>query len=384
LAKQIGTDGAAISAPGKLHVLFVATVGVGSDGATGGQAVAATALFQSSLSQAVELELLSTAAPRVPPPSLPRRAARAIARLSRFVVRLWAADVVLVFAADAVSLFEKGLMCIVARLARRGVVLHVSGGNVPAQCERQRVVRTWLRWVLCSAHYVCVLSAYWTGFFSRYGEPSKIIEVSNGFKLGGPSLPRPPGNRLAFVGWVTREKGVFEALDVLAEVRILYPATTLTVVGGGRDLEAFTRAVEARGLTCAVRTTGWLSNGEVQRILRDSDVFLFPSHFEGLPNAVVEAMAAGLPVVATRVGGVPDLIRHGQSGFLADVGDVVGMAKMVGQLLAEPDLARELGRRGRDIVLERCDIERVWRQYAHVLHDAATLAGRGDRGGERA
>ena len=377
-------DGVAISALGKLHVLFVATVGVGSDGATGGQAVAATALFESGLAQAVELELLSTAAPLVPPPALPRRVAHAIARLSKFIVRLWAADVVLVFAADAVSLLEKGLMCILARLAHRGVVLHVSGGNVPAQCDRQRCVRTWLRWVLRSAHYVCVLSAYWTGFFSRYAERAKIIETSNGFKLGGPSLPRPPRSRLVFVGWVTREKGVFEALDVLADVRILYPSATLTVVGGGRDLEEFTRAVEARRLMCAVRITGWLSNGEVQRILRDSDVFLFPSHFEGLPNAVVEAMAAGLPVVATRVGGVPDLIRHGESGFLADVGDVVGMAKRVSELLAQPDLAREIGRRAREIVLERCDIERVWPRYAQALHDAATLAGRGGRGDEPA
>lgn len=364
--------------------MFVATVGVGSDGATGGQAVAATALFESGLAQAVELELLSTAAPSVPPPALPRRAARAIVRLSRFIVRLWAADVVLVFAADVVSLLEKGVMCFVARLARRGVVLHVSGGNVPAQCDRQRVVRTWLRWVLHSAHYVCVLSAYWTGFFNRYAERAKIIEIPNGFKLGGPSLPRPPRSRLVFVGWVTREKGVFEALDVLADVRILYPSATLTVVGGGRDVEAFTLAVEARGLMCAVRITGWLSNGEVQRILRDSDVFLFPSHFEGLPNAVVEAMAAGLPVVATRVGGVPDLIRHGESGLLADVGDVVGMAKRVSELLAQPDLAREIGRRGREIVLERCDIERVWPRYAQALHDAATLAGRGSRGDEPA
>jgi glycosyltransferase involved in cell wall biosynthesis len=362
-----------------VHVLFVATVGVGRGGATGGQAVAATELFQSGLSEAVDLELLSTAPPLVPPPALPRRAARAMARLFRFVVRLWSADVVLIFAADAVSLLEKGSMCLLARLAHRGVVLHVSGGNVPAQCDRRPALRTWVRLALGSAHFICTLSAYWTAYFGRYARREKIIEIPNGFKLDGPTLSHQPGWRIVFVGWVTREKGVFEALDVLAGVRIVHPSATLTIVGGGRDLDAFTRDVEDRGLQGAVRMTGWLSRQEVQRILRESDVFLFPSHFEGLPNAVVEAMAVGLPVIATRVGGVPDLIRHGDSGFLVDVGDIAGMTMTVNDLFARPDLAREIGRRGREAVLDRCDIERVWPQYARVLHEAATRAGRGSR-----
>ena len=362
-------------------MLFVATVGVGRDGATGGQAVAATELFQSGLSRAVDLELLSTAPPLVPPPALPRRAARAMARLFRFVVRLWWADVVLVFAADAVSLLEKGSMCLLARLARRGVVLHVSGGNVPAQCDRRPALRTWVRLALGSAHFVCTLSAYWTSYFGRYTRREKIIEIPNGFKLDGLTMSQShqPGGRIVFVGWVTREKGVFEALDVLASVRSVHPLATLTIVGGGRDLDAFTRDVEGRGLQGVVRMPGWLSRREVQRTLGESDVFLFPSHFEGLPNAVVEAMAAGLPVIATRVGGVPDLIHHGESGFLVDVGDIAGMTAIVNELLARPDQAREIGRRGREAVLGRFDIERVWPQYARVLHQAAMRAGRGSR-----
>jgi glycosyltransferase involved in cell wall biosynthesis len=360
-----------------LHVLFVATVAAGTGGATGGQAAAATVLFESGLAHAVELELLSNTPLSVPPPALPRRAARALARLSRFVRRLWAADVVLVFAADAVSLLEKGWMCILARLARRGVVLRVSGGNVPAQCDRWPVLRVWLRLVLGSAHFVCTQSAYWTAYFGQYGGRDKVIEVSNGVKLGGPPVSHPPGGRIVFVGWVTREKGVFEALEVLARVREVHPSATLTIVGGGRDLDIFAEIVDARGLNYAAHTTGWLSRHEVQRVLSESDVFLFPSHVEGLPNAVIEAMAAGLPVVATRVGGLPDLIRHEESGFLVEVGDVAGMTARVSELLARPDQAREIGQRGRQTVVERCDIERVWPRYAQAIREAARHAGRG-------
>ena len=371
----------AVSGLNKLRVLFVATVTDGSGHPVGGQAVAATTLFESGLAQVVELELLSTVPPSVPPPALPRRVALAAARLSRFATRVWSADVVLVFAADAISLLEKGSMCIFARLARRGVVLRVSGGNVPAQCDKRPVLRAWLRLVLRSVHFVCTQSAYWTAYFGRYAAREKIVEASNGVSLGDPPIPHLPGGRIVFVGWVTREKGVFEALDVLAGVRVRHPSATLTIVGGGRDLDAFTLDVEGRGLQGVVRITGWLSHQEVQRTLREGDVFLFPSHFEGLPNAVVEAMAAGLPVVATRVGGVPDLIRHGESGFLVDVGDIASMTMRVNQLLAQPDRAQEIGRRGREVVVDRCDIDRVWPRYAQALHAAAARAGRGSGAG---
>src|SRR5262249_45092477 len=145
---------------------------------------------------------------------------------------------------------------------------------------------------------------------------AKVIEVSNGVNLGGPPVPHAPGSRIVFVGWVIREKGVFEALEVLAGVRAVHPSVTLTIVGGGRDLDTVREKVDAQGLHGAAHITGWLSRHDVQQVLGDSDVFLFPSHCEGLPNAVIEAMAVGLPVVATKVGGLPDLIRHEENGFL--------------------------------------------------------------------
>jgi glycosyltransferase involved in cell wall biosynthesis len=363
----------------RLHVLFVANVTSTPGGATGGQAVVAATLFRSRLATAVDLEPLATATPAVPPPPLPWRMAFAARRLARFVTRLWAADAVLVFAADTVSLLEKGWMCIIARLAGRGVVLRLSGGNLPAQCDTYPVLRAWLRLVLRSVHFICTQSPYWTTYFTRFPEArDKLLEVSNGLVIGAPPLSRqrPAAGSLVFVGWVTREKGVFEALEVFEGVRRLHPSATLTVVGGGRDVDAFGAAVRRRGLTSLVNALGWVDWHEVQRILRDSDIFLFPSHFEGLPNAVIEAMAAELPVVATRVGGVVDLIRHGENGFLVDVGDVMLMTSLVGDLLDRPDQAREMGLRARRTVAERCDIENVWPRYAEAIREAAARAGR--------
>jgi glycosyltransferase involved in cell wall biosynthesis len=183
---------------------------------------------------------------------------------------------------------------------------------------------------------------------------------------------------LVFVGWVTQEKGVFEAIEVLYRLRRRHPFTTLTVVGSGRDLELFRARVHKRGLTDAVRLCGWLDRQKVQCILRDSDVFLFPSHSEGLPNAVLEAMAAGLPVVATRVGGVPDLICDGQNGFLVDVGDIDGMTTHISDLMQDPERASRIGALGRQTVTERCNIERVWPRFEEAIHRAVGWVGRAE------
>jgi glycosyltransferase involved in cell wall biosynthesis len=350
----------------------------GPDGATGGQVVAASTLFQSKLADAMSLELIALPTQSVPPPRLGRRLVRALSRFTQFAARLQSADAVLVFAADAVSLIEKGSMCIVARLAGRGVVLRTGGGNLAAQCDGSRLARAWLRLVLRSVHFICTQSPHWTTYFNGYREAHhKVVEVSNGVALGPAPIraPRAGAARLAFVGWVTREKGIFEALEVLGRLRQWHPSATLTVAGGGRDTNAFLAAASARGLIGAVHMRGWVDGEEVRRILRESDVFLFPSHCEGLPNALIEAMAAGLPSVAARVGGVPDLIRNGENGFLVDVADVDRMTTLVGELVSCPERAREIGLRARQTAEDRCDIERVWPRYADAIHQAVAHAG---------
>jgi glycosyltransferase involved in cell wall biosynthesis len=359
-------------------VLFVANVMPGPDGATGGQVVAASTLFQSKLADAMSLELIAVPTQSVPPPSLPRRFVRALSRFTQFAARLRRADAVLVFAADAVSLIEKGLMCIVARLAGRGVVLRTGGGNLAAQCDGSWLARAWLRLVLRSVHFICTQSPHWTTYFNRYREAHhKVVEVSNGVALGPAPIrtPHQGGARLAFVGWVAREKGIFEALEVFDRLHRVSPSVTLTVAGGGRDMGAFLAAIATRGLADAVSVRGWVNGEEVRRILRDCDVFLFPSHSEGLPNALIEAMAAGLPAVATRVGGIPDLIENGENGFLVDVANIDQMTTVVRNLVACPDRAREVGLKARKTAADRCDIERVWSRYADTIYRAVTRAG---------
>ena len=103
--------------------------------------------------------------------------------------------------------------------------------------------------------------------------------------------------------------------------------------------------LEKLGVHDRVRMFGFHSN--VPALLPGFDIFCLTSDFEGTPNAVLEAMAAGLPVIATRVGGIPHIVRDGETGFLIEPGDVMGLADALRELLREPQRARRMGAAGR-------------------------------------
>jgi glycosyltransferase involved in cell wall biosynthesis len=115
---------------------------------------------------------------------------------------------------------------------------------------------------------------------------------------------------------------------------------------------------------------GWIDAAAIAALLARSDVLLLPSHFEGMPNAVLEAMAAGVPVVCTAVGSLPDLIHDGENGFLAEVGDTALMSAAVNKLLADAELATKVGAAGRAAVSARFAMEKVWPAYVEAISSA--------------
>jgi glycosyltransferase involved in cell wall biosynthesis len=136
------------------------------------------------------------------------------------------------------------------------------------------------------------------------------------------------------------------------------PRFRLLVVGGGDLLEGLREEAASRGLGGIVRFLG--SRGDVARFLSISDAYVLSSAWEGMPNTVMEAMASALPVVATQVGGVAELVEDGSSGFLVPPGDPAAMAdRMIGLMALEPEHRRRMGTSGRDRMAREFDMEVV-------------------------
>jgi glycosyltransferase involved in cell wall biosynthesis len=183
-----------------------------------------------------------------------------------------------------------------------------------------------------------------------------------------------PADRFA-VGWIGRMTAVKRTDDVLVAFKRLRDEgvdAVLCMVGDGPDRVQLERRAHELGV---IRDTLFLGYQEdVAPFYSAFDTLVLPSSNEGTPVSAIEALAAGRPVVATRVGGVPDVVRDGEDGFLVETGDTVELAARLAQLARDPELRERMGQQGRERVLPRYAVDRlvddVDRLYRSLLEAA--------------
>jgi glycosyltransferase involved in cell wall biosynthesis len=162
------------------------------------------------------------------------------------------------------------------------------------------------------------------------------------------------------VGWIGRMTGIKRVPDVLLSFRCLLEQgvdATLCMVGDGPDRIPAERHAKSLGVAKRVVWTGY--QRDVSPYYSLFDALVLPSANEGTPVVAIEALAACCPVVATRVGGVPDVVSDGDDGFLVSTGDVRAIADALASLARDPQLRRRMGRRGRELVVPRYRVQRL-------------------------
>jgi colanic acid/amylovoran biosynthesis glycosyltransferase len=178
------------------------------------------------------------------------------------------------------------------------------------------------------------------------------------------------------------KKGLNLSIEAYAQFRQKWPLATLTIAGDGPLLDSL--QAHASELNVSVRFTGFLSPSELKELLYQSHIFLHPSGStdagdqEGIPNSVLEAMATGLPVLATSHGGIPEAIESGKTGLLVSEGDLAGLVDGLKRLASEPELAEQLGSNASRFIAENFDAEQQARALAGIYREVI------ERGGGRA
>jgi glycosyltransferase involved in cell wall biosynthesis len=191
------------------------------------------------------------------------------------------------------------------------------------------------------------------------------------------SAPTTPG-RLLFAGTISERKDPITLLAALDRVRGKAPAAHLHLAGRAIDAEYPQRVqqfVAEHGLTGCTRFLGLLDVRAMMEEYARCAVMVLPSRQETAPVVILEAMAAGKPVVATDVGGVRDLIEDGVSGFLTPAGDVEEMARRIEQLLDDDNLREQMGQRGKAIAWSRFRRDIIADRYHEIYRQVATRLG---------
>lgn len=162
-------------------------------------------------------------------------------------------------------------------------------------------------------------------------------------------------------------KGHHTALSAFANLLVDNPDLQLVWCGGGPEEESLRREVRRLGIGRSVRFLGFRDDVSVQ--LAQADIFWMPSKWEGMPIACIEAMAMALPIVASNVGGIPELVLDGVTGLLIEPESPVQLAEATRRLLHDPDLARALGRASRARAQQCFSIDATVDSYIQAYHD---------------
>lgn len=271
------------------------------------------------------------------------------------------ADILHLQVSERTSFLRKGLLLFLGRTLGMRTVLHHHGAELVSFYEGARpLVRWWTRLVSRRADRTVVLGEAWRRFAVRDAgvAPRRVVLLRNGAgdvapavarRRQGAGTDRDAGRRpvrLAMIANLSDRKGVPELLAALVRLRQNGHALRATFAGGG-EIERFRREAERLGVGDICVFTGWVGREAVLDVLSEADISVLPSHDEGLPMAIIEAMSAGLAVVATPVGAIPEVLTHERDCLLVPPGSVDALTAALERLIADPALRRALAAEGR-------------------------------------
>ena len=238
------------------------------------------------------------------------------------------------------------------------------------------------KWALrrLDAYGVVVSSALTNVVTARIGIPPRKVEfIPNGVDLAvfhPKPITAPADATIRVIGTLAEVKRPLDAISAFARLIRTVPRAQLSFVGDGPLRTAVASRVSSLGLSGSVQILGQRS--DVPELLRATTVLWQLSRSEGSPLACIEAMACGIPVIATRVGGIPDLVRDGETGFLVSVGDVEDVSRLTTQLLQNNQLHARLSTNSIAVAQELFDQRRMAAKYLDMM---ANIVGRNSRSG---
>jgi glycosyltransferase involved in cell wall biosynthesis len=280
-------------------------------------------------------------------------AVKAWARVA-VLLRKLDAPLVHVQTASRGSFWRKFVVCLLARAAGRPYIVHLHGGGFTRfyESESGSLGRHCIRSTLAHAALVIALSEEWRDRLLRICPTAKVEVLHNAVAIPETVVPRrvaDAGQTLLFLGHLLRDKGVYDLVRACAAVASRFPRLKL-VLGGVGNIDKVQELAAQLGIPERVSCPGWLGPEQKAAALASSTIFLLPSYAEGMPMALLEAMSWGMPVVATPVGGIPQLVQHEVNGMLVAPGDVDGLAASIARLLEDMPLRVRIGAAARATV----------------------------------
>lgn len=275
-------------------------------------------------------------------------------RLIRFVFFLFgnkSYKIVHIHCSSEGSFVRKYFFFLIAKIFRKKTIIHIHSGRFLNFYNNSNVLyRVTIKWVLTSCDILVVLSESWVNKYKQIFNAKRIEVIPNIIQepkkeVNSVSIEKDNLLHVVFLGKLFKPKGIYDLLETVFEHYNYFKSKmVLHIAGYDEDgLEHKFRPLDQEGV---LRFEGFLNLKKKNILLNNSDLLILPSYSEGFPVSLLEAMSHKLAVIATEVGGIPDLVSHNKNGLLIQPGDKDGIFKALEKYIENPNLAQEHGKVG--------------------------------------
>lgn len=262
------------------------------------------------------------------------------------------------------------------------IVLHMHGGNFEKLYDNfPYILQLYTRWIFRLTDVVIAVSSEWKNRLARLIPVEKIFVLRNCIDIQGirpkSSYPSADTVNILFLGRVGQQKGAFDLLDAIQQIKSKHLKIHVWMVGPEEvegDNEYARTYLENHKLMDICELVGVVSKEKADQFYQNADIFVLPSHYEGLPMVVLEALAAGLPVVATPVGGIPEVVHDGYNGYLTPIRNPTNLASNLVNLINDAGTRKTMGLRSREIAEQMLSIEIYVEKLEKLYSQISTIS----------
>lgn len=323
----------------------------------GGVSAVVNNYYAAGLDQQVKLKYIETMVDG----SKARKLVQAMIAYFRFLFILPFYDILHVNMAADASCYRKKVFIDTAGLFGKKIIIHEHGGDFEGfyyeRCSKKQ--QAGIKKTLNRAEVFLVLSESWKEFFSAIVDGNKIQVLQNGILIPAKEKSDYSSHNVLFLGRLCKEKGIGELLKAVPAIKKQIPDFQL-ILGGVWEEGNDSLKEKAGALSQSILCPGWVSAEERERLMEECSIFVLPTWFEGQPISLLEAMAKGMCVAASAVGGIPQIMgnQEEQTGVLLPSENVDALADALVDLLEDEEKRRTMGNHARKRMISHYDISR--------------------------
>jgi glycosyltransferase involved in cell wall biosynthesis len=245
-------------------------------------------------------------------------------------------------------------------------------------------MRWYIPFVLKRTDVVICQSQIWKDFYLNLepSNPDRYVIIENWIDLKkyttlGTSAKKGSDKniQILFLAWVDQAKGIFELIDAmnLIKHKINRNNIQLNICGKGEAFDEIEAKIKTLELEDICKIKGWIRGDQKLKMFESSDIYVLPTYFEGFPNSLMEAMASGLPSIATDVGSIPDMIEDGYNGFIIKPKDPIALAEKLLILINDSALRSSFSHKAQQRIISNNSVEGTISKFRILFQDLTLI-----------